>query len=245
MNYNSTKNLAITNLAKKINLVHLGIIMDGNRRWAREQGLTKLEGHKKGYDKVKEVTDWCLEAGLKVLTVWAFSTENWTRSQEEVNYLMELLYLAVTRDAEDFYNKGVRVKIIGQKERLSRKLQKAISEIEAKTKENDKLLLQVAISYGGRAEIIEAIRKLAASGVKLEQVTKDQFEKYLWTAGTPDPDFIIRTSGEIRLSGFLIWQGVYSELYFPKVYWPAFSKQDFVKALEEFGKRKRRFGGGE
>ena len=222
---------------------HLGIIMDGNRRWAKERGLPTLEGHHKGYKRVKEVGRWCKEKGVKILTVWGFSTENWNRSKKEVSYLMKLLIQALAKKEIDQFNKdGVKLQIIGQKERLGKTLQKLIKEGEEKTKNNKELVLNLAISYGGRADITQAVKKIVSKKIPPQKVTEDVIDQNLWTEGSPSPDLIIRTSGEQRLSGFLLWQSAYSELYFCEEYWPAFTKKDLDQAFKSYSKRQRRFG---
>lgn len=223
-------------------LKHLGIIIDGNRRWAKARGLPKLEGHRRGYDKVKKIGDWCLKRGIKILTVYAFSTENWNRQPVEVKYLMRLLKRGLTKDLNYFHKKGIKIRVIGQKERLNKELQKAVAGAEEKTKNNKKGILNIAISYGGRPEIIQAIQKIIKDKISVEKIDEKLIEKYLWTAGLPDPDLIIRTSGEMRLSNFLTWQSAYSELYFIKNHWPDFSEADLDQAILEFNKRQRRFG---
>jgi len=222
---------------------HLGIIMDGNRRWAKEHGLPGLEGHRCGYDKIVEVGDWCLARGIKVLTVYAFSTENWNRTQEEVGYLMDLFYKALTVEIEAFHRKGIKVRVIGSREKLSEKLIAAIDAAEAKTKDNREGTLNLAINYGGRLEIVTAMKRALAAGVKPEELSEEVISQNIWTAGQPDPDLIIRTSGEQRLSGFLTWQSVYSELYFCRKNWPDFAEADLDEAVAEFNSRNRRFGG--
>ena len=209
----------------------VGIIMDGNRRWARERNLPTLEGHRKGYDKLKEVLQWCIDEKIHNLVVFGFSTENWNRSEEEVGYLMNLLRDGLSRDAGPIKEKGGRIKIVGQKERFSPDIQKVFNDVEEQTKEGE-YTLWLALSYGGRAEIVHAVNTMLAE--KKNSVSEEDVQQYLWTAGMPDPDIIIRTSGEQRLSGFLPWQGVYSELFFIPTYWPAFSREDFAKILEEY-----------
>ncbi len=222
---------------------HLAIILDGNRRWARANGVSTYEGHKTGYDKVKDTGRWCLDRGIKYLTVYAFSTENWKRSQEEVGYLMDLLLRALTKDVDYYMENNVRLKVIGRRRELSDKLVKAIDAAEAKTKDNTAGQVNLCINYGGRAEIIEGVQKMIDAGISSDKVTEELFADQLWTAGLPDPDLIIRTSGEHRLSGFLTWSGVYSELLFIKKHWPDFSEEDLDQAIEWFSNRKRRFGG--
>jgi undecaprenyl diphosphate synthase len=213
--------------------------MDGNRRWARERGLPTLEGHRKGYEKLKEVSDWCKEAGIPNLVVYGFSTENWSRAQEEVSYLMDLIREMLLRDAEEMRQRSGRMKIVGQRDRFAPDIQKAMLDAEEMTKEGTHTLW-LALSYGGRAEITHAVNKLLKEGKK--EVSEEEVSKRLWTSGMPDPDLIIRTSGEQRLSGFLPWQGVYSELFFVNTHWPAFSKEDFNTVLAQYAERERRMG---
>jgi undecaprenyl diphosphate synthase len=222
---------------------HLGIILDGNRRWAKEKGLPAFEGHRRGYEKLKEVGTWCKEKGVKILTVFAFSTENWDRSKKEVDYLMKLLSQAFEkRDVSRLDKQGIRIKVIGQKEGLSKQLQEKIKKAEEQTKNNKEGIFNLAINYGGRLEIIEAIKKIMRKNINPEKITEEIIGQNIWTAGMPDPDLIIRTSGEQRTSGFLTWQSVYSELYFCKKYWPDFSEKDLDEAFEEYSRRQRRFG---
>ena len=222
---------------------HVGIIMDGNRRWARAKGLPTLEGHRRGYDKVKKVGRWCKDRGVKILTVWAFSTENWKRSEEEVNYLMNLLKFAMSKgEIDQLHKDGIKVQVIGQKERLSEGLQKLIIEAEERTKDNKEGVLNLAISYGGRADILQAIKNIINKNISADQVAEETVGQNLWTAGMPDPDLIIRTSGELRTSGFLTWQSAYSELHFCNNHWPDFSEKDLDEALADYARRQRRFG---
>ena len=223
-------------------LVHLGIIMDGNRRWAKNNGLASLVGHRKGYEKMKEVASWCIEAGIKVLTVYAFSTENWNRSEYEVKYLMDLFRLVLKNDLAKLAEQGIRVNVIGQKERLDADIQELIAQAEIKTKNNQRLIFNLAISYGGRPEIIQAIKLIIDDKIPAKKVDEKLFEKYLWTVGVPDPDLVVRTSNEHRLSNFLTWQSVYSELFFIKKHWPDFSEKELDKIIEEYNQRQRRFG---
>ena len=222
---------------------HLGIIMDGNRRWAKAKGFPSLEGHRRGYDKVKEVGRWCKNRGVKILTVWAFSTENWKRAEKEVKYLMNLLKFAFSKkEIDQLHKDGIKIQVIGQKERLSSGFQKLIEEAEERTKDNKEGILNLAISYGGRADILEAIRKINKKNIPADQITEETVSQNLWTAGLSDPDLIIRTSGELRTSGFLTWQSAYSELYFCKNHWPDFSEKDLDEAFAEYARRQRRFG---
>lgn len=220
----------------------IGMIMDGNRRWAKAKGLPTLQGHEAGFNKLKEVVRWAKARGIKHLMVYAFSTENWNRSEEEVGYLMDLIRRVFKPGAEelaDLKKEGGRLRFVGQRERFSQDLQDALAFAEKDTAEGE-LTLWVGLSYGGRAEIIAAVNKLLEEG--REQVTEEDINDALWTAGMPDPDIIIRTSGEERLSGFLPWQGVYSELFFTKTYWPDFSEEEFDAILAEFVARERRHG---
>lgn len=222
---------------------HLGIIIDGNRRWARKRGLPTLEGHRRGYENLKKVGEWAKKRGIKVLTAYCFSTENWNRSKKEVNYLMWLLAKALSKKSVREYNKkGVKLQIIGQKERLSKTLQKRIKEAEELTKDNKEVILNLAISYGGRPEIIQAVKKIIKKKIPANKITEDLISQHLWTADLPEPDLIIRTGGEQRLSNFLTWQSVYSEFYFTKKYWPAFTEKDLDEALKDYYQRQRRFG---
>lgn len=224
-------------------LKHLAIIMDGNRRWAKDQGLLSFAGHQKGYEKLKEVMRWCQKKGVDTLTVYAFSTENWNRSEDEVNFLMTLFHKALTEELDEFHQEGIRLKVIGTRQRLAPKIVQAIADAEEKTKDNQKGNLNLCINYGGRLEIIEAVKKIVDSGVKTEDITDKLIADNLWMAGQADPDLIIRTSGEQRLSGFLTWESVYSEFLFLEKHWPDFSEADFDQAIEDFNNRHRRFGG--
>ena len=221
---------------------HLGIIMDGNRRWAKARGLPTLYGHKKGYDKVIKMGDLCLKKGIKILTVYAFSTENWNRSKKEVTYLMRLLKRGLTTDIRDLHKKNIKVQVIGRIKELSKDLQKAIRETMELTKNNTRGILNIAINYGGRPEIVDAVKKIVAKKFTPAQVTEKLMAENLYTAGLPDPDLIIRTSGEMRFSNFLTWQSAYTEFYFIKKHWPDFTEKDLDEAIEEYSRRTRRFG---
>ena len=229
-------------MSQKHHLTHIGIIMDGNRRWAKNRGLPTFEGHRRGYNKMKKVTQWCIDRGINILTVYAFSTENWNRSKEEVSYLMNLFRTALSKDVEEIHQQGVRIKLIGQRERLAPDIQKMLENAEAKTRNNKKLLFNMAISYGGRPDILQAVKKIISLKIEADEITEDLISKNLWTEGIPDPDLIVRTSGEYRLSNFLTWQSAYSELLFIKKHWPAFSEKDLDLIIAEYNKRQRRFG---
>lgn len=218
----------------------IGIIMDGNRRWARAQGVPTLEGHRQGYEKVKDFIGWADDAGVSNLIAYAFSTENWKRREEEVSYLMNIFSTALDEVPEQAKKRKGRVSVVGQVERLNPTLQEKVKKIEEEMKHNTGIHLTLAISYGGRAEIIDAVNKIIASGE--QNVDEENFRKYLWSAELPDPDIILRTSGEQRLSGFLTWASVYSELYFIEKHWPAFERSDFDALLAEYASRERRHG---
>ena len=218
---------------------HLGVIIDGNRRWAKERGLPKFVGHKKGLAKVQELIRWSKNRGIKILTVFIFSTENWKREKKEVDGLMKLAELTVTKNLKEFQKERIKVKIIGQKERLPKSLQKAIEKAEELTKGNQVMTLNFALSYGGRAEITEAIKNIIEKKIAIEKITEEVVSQNLWTS---DLDLLIRTGKEQRLSNFLIWQAAYSELYFCEKYWPDFNEKDLDNALTDFSQRQRRQG---
>ncbi len=218
---------------------HLGIIIDGNRRWARKKGLPTFEGHRRGLVKVKKLISWSQKKGIKVLTLFVFSTENWKRSAREVNYLMKLAQSVIADNLEEFCKERIKVKIIGQKEKLPKSLQKIIQKTEDLTKNNKEMVLNFALSYGGRAEIIEGIKNIVKRKVPIEKINEKVISQSLWTS---DLDLIIRTGGEKRLSNFLIWQSAYSELYFVNKYWPDFEEKDLDEALSNYNCRKRKFG---
>jgi len=215
--------------------------MDGNRRWAKKRALPSLIGHKKGYEKILKVGDWCLEREIKVLTVWGFSTENWNRSKKEVSYLMDLMLEAVQTQTEKLHKKNIKMQILGRLHQLPLKLQQACDRAMKLTADNTKATLNLAINYGGQAEIIDAVNKALAHKVK--EVTPEIFQQYLYDPQMPFPDLIIRTSGEQRTSGFLLWESAYSELYFCQNHWPDFSEKDLDQALADYQQRQRRFGG--
>lgn len=224
---------------------HIAIIMDGNRRWARKRGLPTQLGHAQGVKALENVALACQKKGVKYLTVFAFSTENWKRSKEEVDYLMDLLAKNISDFDKRFENKNVRIKLVGDKNGLPDKLVKGINEIEERTKDKDGLTVNIAINYGGRAEIVNATKKMLEdirNGKIGEEINENTLSAYMYTKDDPDPDLVIRTAGEIRTSGFLTWQSVYSELYFTETFWPDFDEKELDKAIEEYNKRKRNFG---
>jgi len=224
---------------------HIVLFPDGNRRWAKQKGLPSLKGHLKGHEKFKDFLRWCQEKGVKIVTVFGFSTENWKRSKKEVNYLMNLFKkgLSEKKEIEKFQKAGIKVKIIGQRKRLSKSLQKVIANIEKITKNNTNLYLNLAVSYGGRWDIIQAIKRIMKEKVPIKKINEDLIESFLSTAGLSAPDLVIRAGGEKRLSNFVLWQSAYSELYFCPKLWPDFSEKDLEKAFQDYAKRQRRYGG--
>ena len=221
---------------------HIAIIMDGNGRWAISRGLPRLAGHRAGTENLRRVIEACIEFGIEYLTIYAFSTENWGRPLEEVRGLMRILEDVIDRELRELHDQGVQLRHIGRLDRLKPKLRQKVLDAIEYTKENKRLVLNVAFNYGGRDEIVCAIQAMIQAGVKAEDVTDELVSEYLFTAGEPDPDLIIRTSGELRGSNFLIWQGAYSEWYFTPTYWPDFDKDELRLALEEYLSRERRYG---
>ena len=226
---------------------HIAIIMDGNRRWAKANGLSTKEGHKAGADNLEKITLICNKLGIKYLTVYAFSTENWKRSEEEVSALMIILKNYIDSFTKRANKDNIVVKILGDTTVLSAGLQKSLKNIIETTKNNTGLTLSIAFNYGGRQELVRATKKIAEQvkngTLKIEDITEETVSQNLYTAGIPEPDLMIRTSNELRTSNFLPWQLVYTEFYFPDVHWPAFSKDDLLKAIEVYQSRNRRFGG--
>ena len=221
---------------------HIAIIMDGNRRWAKKKGFPPTEGHRQGYEQFKKISDHCNKLGVKILTVYAFSLENWKRSKREVFYLMNLFKRGLREQRDFFIKNKVRLNVIGQIEKLPLGLKELVLKIMKETKDNKERILNLAISYGGREEIIEAVKKIIKEKINPSEINEKIFSQYLYTAGQPDPDIIIRTSGEQRLSGFLPWQSVYTELYFSPKFWPDFTEEDLEEVIKEFQNRQRRFG---
>ena len=221
---------------------HVGIIMDGNGRWAESRGLPRIEGHRRGVERSKEVIEVSVELGLKALTLYAFSTENWQRPSSEVTTLMKLLELYLKKELDGLIKNGIVYKTIGETWRLPEHIQNIIRNAEEKTSSNKGMILTTALSYSGRSEILRAIKKLLNADVKPEELTEDLFNAYLDTAGLLPPDLIIRTSGEMRISNFLLWQAAYSEFYFTDTLWPDFTKDEFLLAIQDFQRRERRFG---
>lgn len=225
---------------------HIAIIMDGNGRWARARGLPRLAGHKVGMDALHRIVHHASHKGLQWLTVFAFSSENWSRPEEEVSHLMALLKLFINRDLADLRDNNVRIRVIGDRENIPVEIKKLLDKAETTTQGNDGLNLVVAFNYGGRAEIVRALKKIAVvvskGDIKFDEIDENVFANCLDTNGIPDPDLIIRTSGEQRLSNFLLWQSAYSELYFASCYWPDFDEEQLDLAVADYWLRERRFG---
>jgi undecaprenyl diphosphate synthase len=221
---------------------HIGIIMDGNGRWAISRGLPRMAGHRAGTENLRRIIEACIDFGIKYLTIYAFSTENWGRPTQEVQGLLGIFQDVLKRELQELHDQGVRLRHIGRLDRLKPSFRKKVLQAMEYTQDNDRLILNIAFNYGGRDEIVCAIQKMIEDGVKPEEVTDEKVAQYLFTAGVPDPDLIIRTSGEMRVSNFLLWQGAYSEWYFPSTYWPDFDKEELRKALLEYSSRQRRYG---
>lgn len=225
---------------------HIAIIMDGNGRWAKQHAIGRVSGHKKGARAVRKVVKACREIGIPYLTLFAFSAENWERPTEEVNALMLLLEEYLTKEIDELKKQGIRLATIGETDRLKSSVRKKLSEAMESTAKNEKMVLNLALSYGGRDEIVSAVNKIiddaSAGNIQMRGLTKETFSNYLYTSGMPDPDLLIRTSGEYRISNFLLWQIAYAELYFTKVLWPDFTKTHLIKAIMNYQQRERRFG---
>ncbi|MBI3252975.1 MAG: isoprenyl transferase [Candidatus Omnitrophica bacterium] len=228
---------------------HIAIIMDGNGRWARERGLPRAAGHRAGVKTVREIVKASLDLGVPVLTLYAFSQENWKRPKEEVSLLMELLDYFLNKEIDRLKKEGVRVRTIGRIEALPERTLKKVKAAMEATRHNDKLILNVALNYGARTEILDAVNQIVEKaraggvpGMNGSGLTEEVFSNYLYTKGLPDPDLLIRTSGEMRLSNFLLWQLSYAEIYITKKYWPDFAREDYLKAIREYQRRDRRFG---
>lgn len=221
---------------------HIAIIMDGNRRWAKERGLMSFQGHEAGYETLKRIGDACLDRGITNLTVFAFSTENWKRTTEEVGVLMDLLERGLRDELAHFAARDVRIRVIGRRDGLRASVLRAIEDAEQKTAGNTKGTLTIAINYGGQAEIVDACKKIVSDGVTVDQINEAAIQARMYWPDMPEPELIVRTSGEERLSGFLLWQSAYSELYWCEKHWPDFDEAELDKALEAYAVRQRRFG---
>ncbi|KQC10518.1 MAG: UDP pyrophosphate synthase [Smithella sp. SDB] len=225
---------------------HIAIIMDGNGRWAEQHAIGRIRGHRQGAKAVKTVVKACRETGIEYLTLYAFSIENWERPAKEVEALMFLLDEYLTKEAKELHKQGIRLTTIGETDRLHPSVKEKLLQTKEFTAKNDKMVLNLALSYGGRDEIISAVKRIVQDNLKgkigVNDINKETFSKYLYTSGMPDPDLLIRTSGEYRISNFLLWQMAYTELYFTNVLWPDFTKDDLFKAIASYQKRERRFG---
>lgn len=222
---------------------HVGFIIDGNRRWAKARGLPKLEGHKKGYEQIKEVLFELFDQGVTYASAYVFSTENWKRSQEEVAYLMDLLVWVLKKDIKVFNEKNVRLRVAGSREGLSDKVKRAIDDAEAKTRDNTAGTVVLCLNYGGQLELVDAVRRIVDEGVVAEDIDEQLIASHLYVPDVPPCDLVVRTSGEQRLSNFMLWRVAYSELLFIDKNWPDMTKQDVTSILEEYARRSRRFGG--
>ena len=221
---------------------HLAIIMDGNGRWAKQRGLPRLAGHRAGTENLRRVIRGCVEFGIKILTIYAFSTENWGRPEAEVQGLMRILEDVIDRELDELHQEGVQLRHIGELSGISQVLQEKVRYAIDLTKNNDRLILNVAFNYGGRAEIVHAIQEIMRDGYAPEEVDEGLVNRYLYTSDLPEPDLIVRTSGELRTSNFLVWQGAYAEFYATPVCWPDFDKEELRKAIVHYAQRERRFG---
>lgn len=221
---------------------HIGIIMDGNGRWAEVKGYPRVEGHRRGAERAREVISTAREMGIKVLTLYTFSMENWQRPSAEIHVLMKLLEIYLRNEMREFRKEGIAFKAIGEIWRLPKGIQRLIADTEKLTSDCSNMTLIAAISYSGRNEIIRALKKALSLGFKGDDITEEMFASLLDTSGIPEPDLIIRTSGEKRLSNFLLWQSAYSEFYFTDTLWPDFGKMEFIDAIKDYGMRERRFG---
>ena len=222
---------------------HVAIIMDGNGRWARRRGLPVAAGHSAGTRALRRTVEAAIELGVRSLSVYAFSTENWSRPQDEVDSLMELFGETIERELPDLKAQGVRMRFIGRRDRAPAELQEAMAALEEETGVNERLTLWIAFDYGGRAELVEAARRLVESGADADEIDESMFRAHLYAPDMPDPDLLIRTSGEVRISNFLLWQLAYTELVFVERLWPDFDKHDLRDALAAYARRRRRFGG--
>jgi undecaprenyl diphosphate synthase len=232
----------VSNSAKSTVPLHLGLILDGNRRWAKAQGLPTLKGHRKGYENLKTIGKAAIERGVKYVSAYVFSTENWNRSRDEVDYLMKLLLWVAKHEVSELNKENIRVRFLGSRERLNQDITQAIDNAEEKTKNNTAGTLALCLNYGGQQELVDAIKKIVASGSPPSEVSEKVVAANLYEPDIPAVDFIIRTSGEQRISNFMLWRAAYSELYFTDKFWPDFNENDLDKALAWYAKRYRRFG---
>ena len=232
----------IKDIVKNTNLQHIAIIMDGNRRWAKEKLLPSAMGHQKGVDSLRSTMRLFDEFGIKYLTVYAFSTENWNRKKEEVEFLMGLLAKTLLNELDDMHRENVKIRFLGDISQLNKNLIKIVNDAQEKTKNNTGVNLNIAFNYGARNEIVHAMQSIIKEGIAPEQISEETISKHLYTKDIPDPDLLIRTGGEKRISNYLLWQLAYSEIYVTDTYWPEFDRKELSKAIVEFEKRNRRFG---
>ena len=239
-----SKKSALNSLAKIPD--HIAIIMDGNARYAKSKSLPIKVGHKIGSDNVQKIANNCIEIGVKYLTIYAFSSENWNRPKEEVDYLMSLLYEYLSKESQELIDSGVKIVVSGNLNSVEEKLKNKIRQVEELSKNNSKLTLSVAFSYGARQEIVDAVKKIAIAvnnqEIIIDDIDEDLFKKHLYHPEIPDPDLLIRTAGDLRISNFLLWQIAYTEFYFSEKFWPEFDKFELIKAINNFNKRERRYG---
>lgn len=222
---------------------HVAIIMDGNGRWARKRGVPRVAGHRAGAENLRRIINACVEFGIKILTIYAFSTENWERPEREIRGLMRIFTRVLDQELAELHAQGVCLHHLGDLKGIEPELQQKVLDALELTKDNERLILNVAFNYGGRAEILHAVRQMLADGVSPDELSEELFSSYLFTAGLPDPDLVIRTSGELRISNFLIWQAAYAEYYATPCYWPDFGREELYEALVAYSQRERRFGG--
>jgi undecaprenyl diphosphate synthase len=222
---------------------HVAVVMDGNGRWARARGLPRLAGHRAGTENVRPILEASVEFGIEILTIWAFSTENWTRPEAEVQGLLRILERMIRRELRELHKQGVQLRHLGRLDRLPERLQREVRDAIELTKDNERIVLNVAFDYGGRAEIVQAVQRIIRDGISADEVDEALLARYMYTAGQPDPDLIIRTGGELRTSGFMLWQSAYTEYYITPTFWPDFGREELYKALVAYGQRDRRFGG--
>jgi undecaprenyl diphosphate synthase len=221
---------------------HVAIIMDGNGRWARARGLPRLAGHRAGTENIRPILEASVEFGIEIVTIWAFSTENWQRPETEVKGLLRILERMIRRELHALDKQGVQLRHIGRLERLPERLQKQVLDAVELTRDNDRIVLNVAFDYGGRAEIVQAVQQIIREGIPAEEVDEHLLSRYMYTGGQPDPDLIVRTGGELRTSGFMLWQSAYTEYYVTPTFWPDFGREELYEALVAFDQRDRRFG---
>jgi len=233
----------MTEQTKVLNVpIHLGLILDGNRRWARERGLSVIEGHREGYQMLRRICNACLKHGVRYVSAYVFSTENWNRDRDEVRQLMRLLKWVVKHEVKELNSEGIRLRVIGSKLKIGHALAKAIHEAEELTKDNSRGTLLLCLDYGGQQEIVDAVKRIAEVGYAPEDITPDLISKFLYAPDVPPVDLVIRTSGEQRISNFLLWESAYSEFLFDKANWPDFDEVHLEAALQEYSQRQRRFG---